>query len=66
LIRELLVRAGISGIPPRQSVLRRSAEMAVAASSSQIGGRANTLAAWLALIGLLIPAAEVQIFIAGA
>jgi preprotein translocase subunit SecE len=60
------VRAGISGILSRQSVLRRSAEMAVATSSSQIRGRANTFAAWLALIGLIIPAAEVQIFVAGA
>jgi hypothetical protein len=60
------VRAGVSRIPSRQSVLRRSAEMAVATANSQIGGRANTLAAWLALIGLIVPAAEVQIFIAGA
>jgi O-Antigen ligase len=66
LIGELLVRAGISGIPSRQSVLRRSAEMTVGASNAQIGGRTNTFAAWLALIGLIIPAAEVQIFVAGA
>jgi hypothetical protein len=47
-------------------VLRGSAEMALATSNSQLGRRANTLAVCLALIGLIIPAAEVQIFIGGA
>jgi hypothetical protein len=40
--------------------------MALATSNSQIGRRGNTLVVFLVLIGLIIPAAEVQIFIAGA
>jgi hypothetical protein len=60
------VRSSISGIASRQSPHRRNAEMAGATSNSELGERANTLAAWLALIGLIIPAAEAQIFIAGA
>jgi hypothetical protein len=59
------VRAASYGILSRQSALDRSAEMTVATSNSRTSGRANTLVAWLALIGLIIPAAEVQIFIAG-
>ncbi|MEH2475589.1 hypothetical protein V1281_003236 [Nitrobacteraceae bacterium AZCC 2161] len=51
---------------PSQSVLRGSAEMALPTWNAQLGGRANALVVWLALIGLIIPAAEVQIFIAGA
>jgi O-Antigen ligase len=60
------VRAGSYGISSRQSALRRSAETAGATSNSRTNWRANTLVAWLVLIGLILPANEVQIFIAGA
>jgi hypothetical protein len=60
------VRAGVSGIPSRQLVFGRSADMDAVTASSFVRGRANTLAAWLALTGLLIPAAEVQVYIGGA
>jgi hypothetical protein len=60
------VRAGSYGISSRQSALRRSAETAGATSNSRTNWRANTLVAWVVLIGLIIPAAEVQIYIAGA
>lgn len=55
----------IYGVSP-QSPLHRSAEMAIATSRSRTGGGSKTLIAWLVLIGLIIPANEVQIFIAGA
>jgi hypothetical protein len=60
------VSVGVSEIPSRQLMLRHSAKMAARRAQSSVGGRANTLAAWLALIGLLIPAAEVQLYVAGA
>jgi hypothetical protein len=59
------VRSRIYGVPS-QSMLRGSAEIALATSNSQLGRRGNTLVVCLVLIGLIIPAAEVQIFIAGA
>jgi hypothetical protein len=59
------VRSRIYGVPS-QSMVRGSAETARATSNAQPRGRANALVVWLALIGLLIPAAEVQIFIGGA
>jgi hypothetical protein len=64
--QELLVKAGSYGISSRQSALGRSAETASAISNSRTNWRANTLVAWLVLIGLILPANEVQIFIAGA
>jgi hypothetical protein len=59
------VRTGTSGIRVTQSVFRRSAEVADLKSNSS-AGRANAIGAWLALLGLLIPSAEVQILIGGA
>lgn len=55
---------GIYGVSS-QSAYHRSADMVIAASNPQ-SSRANTLVAWLVLIGLIIPAAEVQVYIAGA
>ena len=57
--------AGISGIRTQQEMLRPSAGLADFKSNSS-AERANVFAAWLALIGLLIPSAEVQVFIATA
>ncbi|MFK4577998.1 hypothetical protein [Bradyrhizobium ottawaense] len=58
------MRRGIYGVSS-QSAYHRSADMATAASNPQ-SSRANTLVAWLVLVGLVIPAAEVQVYIAGA
>jgi hypothetical protein len=60
------VRTSLSESPSRQSTDRRGAKAGARTSNSNLGGNANTLAAWLALIGLLIPAAEVQILIGSA
>ncbi len=49
----------MSGFAQRPST-PRGVELTIAPSNA----RANTLAAWLVLIGLIIPAAEVQIYIA--
>jgi hypothetical protein len=59
------MKAGSTGIPSRQ-LARHGHEIATAVSLSDSRGRANTLAAWLALIGLIIPAGEVQVFIGSA
>jgi hypothetical protein len=58
------VTAGFARIPLQHSVLRHGAGMTIA--TTQAGGRANTLVIWMVLIGLIIPAAEVQIFVGGA
>lgn len=60
------MRAGIYGISSRQPLFHRGAEIVAATSNSDTRERSNTLVAWLALIGLLIPAAEVQVMIGGA
>jgi hypothetical protein len=63
------VRAGISEIPSRQPLFRRSAEIAAATSNSQIGGRTkdspptNLFVALCALAGIVLPA-EVQFSLA--
>jgi hypothetical protein len=51
-------RGGITGIALQPGVTREDSETT--------GGRSHSLVAWLALIGLIIPANEVQIFIGGA
>jgi hypothetical protein len=51
-------RGGLAGIAPRPRVTREDSETT--------RGRSHSLVAWLALIGLIIPANEVQIFIGGA
>jgi hypothetical protein len=51
-------RGGLTGVAPRPPVTREVSETT--------GGQSHSLAAWLALIGLIIPASEVQIFVAGA
>src|SRR6266478_4655653 len=56
--KEFAVRSGLTGIAPRPRVTRENSEAT--------GGRSHSLVAWLALIGLIIPASEVQIFIGGA
>lgn len=56
---EFAVRGGgISGVAPQQRSARRYAATA--------SGSSHPLVAWLVLIGLIIPAAEVQFYIAGA
>ncbi len=60
------MRASISGFPSRPSMLRRSTDTAAVTSNSPSRGRANAAAAWFALIGLIIPAAEVQIYVGSA
>src|ERR1043165_4186854 len=56
--KEFAVRAGLTGSAPQP--------MAVYRVSDATRGRSHSLVAWLALIGLIIPASEVQIFVAGA
>ena len=55
---ELKVRSSIARLSPQPRVLRREPQV--------VRGPARIWVAWLALIGLILPAAEVQIFVAGA
>ena len=55
--KEFAVRSGLAGIAPRPWMTR---------GDSAVHGRSHSFVAWLALIGLIIPANEVQVFVAGA
>lgn len=56
--KEFALGADMTELALQQYALRQEART--------IGGRRHPLVAWLALIGLIIPAAEVQIFVGGA
>jgi O-antigen ligase len=58
------MRGSIIGVAPQRWTSRRDSKAVNVQSSPRSVGRANSFAAWLALIGLIIPAAEVQIYVA--
>ena len=54
------------GVTPRPSALRRTYTVPRGQATRGAAGRSHTLAAWLILIGLILPAAEAQVLIGGA